>query len=126
MLQHWKIKYVLYSTVLSLLVFFAVACSAASVPNTGGEVTPDDLPPQAVTEAVNQLSQELNVSIEQIKVVEFEQVDWPDACLGLAQEDQVCAQVVTPGFRAVLEVDGQQYEFRSNQDGTLVIPVPGE
>ncbi|MGW8249132.1 MAG: hypothetical protein ACWGO1_00690, partial [Anaerolineales bacterium] len=102
MLQHWKIKYVLYSTVLSLLVFFAVACSAASVPNTGGEVTPEDLPPQAVMEAVNQLSQELNVSIEQIKVVEFEQVDWPDACLGLAQEDQVCAQVVTPGFRSVL------------------------
>lgn len=105
----------------AFVTLVAVACSSTDIPNPSGEATP---PPQAVLEVMNQLSQELNVSVDQIEVVEFEQVDWPDACLGIPQENQMCAQVVTPGFRVVLEVDGQQYEFRSNQDGTLVLQAP--
>lgn len=110
-----------------LFIFLTLsACSPAGVPEVDVEQTPGELPPRAVLEAISQLSQELNVSVDEIEVLDFEQVDWPDACLGIPQEDQVCAQVITPGFRVVLEVNGQQYEFRSNQDGTLVMQVPGE
>jgi hypothetical protein len=107
-----------------ILVLVLAACSPASIPDTGGESTPDNLPPLVVMEAITQLSQELNVSMEVVEVIELEQVDWPDACLGIPMEGQACAQVITPGFRVVLDVNGQQYEFRSNQDGTLLMQVP--
>jgi hypothetical protein len=110
-----------------LFIFLTMAaCSPTGVPEVDVEQTPGELPPQAVLEAISQVSQELNVSVDEIEVLDFEEVDWPDACLGIPQEDQVCAQVITPGFRVVLEANGQQYEFRSNQDGTLVVQVPGE
>jgi hypothetical protein len=110
----------LVSAVLSVLA----ACSPAGLPDTGGVGTPQDLPPQAVLEAVDRLSQELGVTVEEIEIVEFEQVEWPDACLGVPQEGQACAQVITPGFRVVLEANGQQYEFRSDQEGVIIVQGP--
>lgn len=103
------------------LVFGLAACTPANMPETGVEGIPADLPPQAVLEAANQLSEELGVSIEEIEIVEFEQVEWPDACVGILQEGQACAQVITPGFRVVLEVNDQEYEFRSDEAGTLIV-----
>jgi hypothetical protein len=100
------------------------ACNPADLPDTGGVDIPDDLPPQVVQEAIDRLSQELGVTVEEIEIVEFEQVEWPDACLGVPQEGQACAQVITPGFRVVLEVNGQQYEFHSDQEGAHILRVP--
>lgn len=108
----------------ALLVIVFVACNPASIPDTGSETTPDGFPPLVVSEAITQLSQELNITTEEIDISELSQVDWPDACLGIPLEGQACAQVITPGFRVLLEVDGQQYEFRSNQDGTLLLKTP--
>ena len=107
--------------VFLIIGFGLAACSPANVPATGGEGTPSEVPPQAVLEAVTWLSQELGVSVENIEIVEFEPVEWPDACLGVPQEGQACAQVITPGFRVSLEVNGQQYELRSDQEGKLII-----
>ncbi len=109
-----------------ILVLGLAACSPANIPETGVEGIPNDLPPQAVLEAANQLSEELGVTVEEIEIVEFEQVEWPDACLGIPQEGQACAQVITPGFRVELEVNGQQYEFRSDETGTLIVQTPDE
>ena len=115
----------LFLAALSLVLVLA-ACSPANMPETGVEGIPSDLPPQAVLAAANQLSEELGVSVEEIEIVEFEQVEWPDACLGIPQEGQACAQVITPGFRVELEVNGQQYEFRSDEAGTLIVQTPEE
>ena len=113
--------------VLAILIigFGLAACSPANIPATGGEGT-NEVPPPAVLEAAAWLSQELGISVEDIEIVEFEQVEWPDACLGVPQEGQACAQVITPGFRVSLEVNGQQYELRSDQEGKLIIQTPQE
>ncbi|MHB1294111.1 MAG: hypothetical protein ACYC4R_03840 [Anaerolineae bacterium] len=50
---------------------------------------------------------------------------WPDGCLGFSQPDQVCTQVITPGFRVVLQSDGRLYQYHTNEDGSVVMPVPG-
>jgi hypothetical protein len=90
---------------------------ATGVSAVGG---PPAVEPEAVLAAVNNLAQSVGVDVNQIKVVNFEQVEWPDACLGLPQPDEVCAQVVTPGFLVVLEVNGAQYEVRTDQTGAIV------
>ena len=107
------------------LSFILAACSPgsqpASIPQTGGTAVPD-----AINAAVNQLSQELNVNVGDVRVVSFKQTDWQDACLGLGQPNESCAQVVVPGYQVVLEVNGQQYEFRTDQTGDVVRKVPAQ
>jgi hypothetical protein len=108
-----------------LLVLLTLgACSPGTVPVTGGDGTLASPPPQAVLAAVDQLSQTAGVSVEEIEILDFQDVEWPDACLGVPQEGQACALVITPGFRVVLEANGEQFELHTNQDGTVIVQVP--
>lgn len=66
------------------------------------------------------LAQQLQLNLEQIEVISVQDVEWPDACLGVYTADMMCAQVITPGFRVVLAVDGAQYEYHTNIDGSFV------
>ncbi len=87
------------------------------VPAAGGQA---ELP-SAATAARFALSRQLGVSILKVVVVSVEEVEWPDSCLGVAQPDVVCAQVITPGYRVILENRGQVYEFHTNADGSQVV-----
>ena len=62
----------------------------------------------------------LGVDRSQIVLDRVEIRDWPDDCLGAAEPGEACAQVITPGYEVTLVADGNRYDFRSNQDGTLV------
>ncbi|MBI5284919.1 MAG: hypothetical protein HY874_07465 [Chloroflexi bacterium] len=54
-----------------------------------------------------------------------EQVDWPDACLGVAEPNQVCAQVITPGYRVVVERSGGRIEYHTSRvGGARPAPAP--
>jgi hypothetical protein len=66
------------------------------------------------------LAQRLSISAAQINVVESEQVEWSDSSLGCPQPDMFYMQVITPGYRIVLEANGQQYEYHSNRDASFV------
>lgn len=81
---------------------------------------PEQEYPAAVLAALQSLNNSLRVGIEQIEVVSFEEVEWPDACLGLAGPDELCAQVITPGWRVLLSIEGQEYEFHTDQRGSHV------
>jgi len=70
---------------------------------------------------VKQLAKALGKAETDIKVVSSTPIEWPDACLGMAQPDVVCAQVITPGFIFVLAADALQYEYHTNADGSQVV-----
>jgi hypothetical protein len=105
---------------MTLLVLFVSACSSATPSVDLPELPDTNLPPEAALEAQAFLSEALNVAQESIEFVDVEQVDWPDACLGLPEADEACAQVITPGWRVVVSVEGQQYELRTNEDGSII------
>jgi hypothetical protein len=71
------------------------------------------------------LASKLGVALDQIVIQTMEAVTWPDACLGAAEAGEMCAQVLTPGYRGILTVDGMQYEFRLDQNGENVRLIPG-
>lgn len=58
-----------------------------------------------------------------VQLVQALPVVWLDSCLGAASSGTACAEVLTPGFRILLEAQGMRYEFHSNQDGTQVVQV---
>lgn len=68
-----------------------------------------------VARARSDLAERLGIYTDAIETISVEAVDWPDACLGISTKGIFCAQVVTPGYRILLEFDGQRYEYRSDR-----------
>jgi hypothetical protein len=81
--------------------------------------------PEAAVNAAADLVQRLKIDVETIKLISVEQVDWSDACLGIQQPDVMCAQVITSGYKVILEANGQQYEYHTNESGSAVRLVGG-
>jgi len=63
---------------------------------------------------------QLQQSPSGVSLVSAEPVEWPDACLGVSTPGTVCAQVITPGYRVIVSAGGAQYEFHTNQSGSVV------
>jgi hypothetical protein len=85
---------------------------------------PVDLPP-AQRAALTALSEQLNLSVNQLTMVSTEAVTWPDGCLGIVRMGVMCTQAEVPGFKIVLEASGKNYEFHTNQDGSVVMLAEG-
>lgn len=72
---------------------------------------------------IRQLAGNLGLDEGSISVVSNEAVEFPDSCLGVAMQDVMCAQMVTPGRIVVLEADGVQYEYHVSDDGRRIQPA---
>lgn len=70
-----------------------------------------------------QLAQNLGLDESDVSVVSNSEVEFGDACLGVAMPDVMCAQVVTPGRIIVLEANGTQYEYHVSADDTVIQPA---
>jgi hypothetical protein len=116
------------TSILALLLLLA-ACSpqaaATQPPVDVGEVAtqPSGSDTAAQDAAVSTLAKNLGLDAGEIKVISSKAVEWPDACLGITQEGVACAQVVTPGYKIILEANGKQVEYHTNQDGTVAVPA---
>ena len=114
---------------LSLMVLLITACSPQAqatglppdVEEAVTQISTDLTPAQRI--AISTLAQNLGITPGQIKLVSTEAVDWPDSCLGIVTEGISCAQAITSGFRVILEANGKQMEFRTNQDATVIRPA---
>ena len=63
------------------------------------------------------LAGQLGIAAEAITVRSVEAVEWPDASLGCPKPGMMYAQVITPGYRIVLEANGQSYEYHAGRSG---------
>jgi hypothetical protein len=63
------------------------------------------------------LAAEVGAPATEILVEEITPTEWNDACLGLPQPGEICAQVITPGYRIVLSHLTETYEFHTDQTG---------
>ncbi len=86
------------------------------------EATTSDVLPVPVMDA---LARPLAASPDALEILWFQKVEWLNACLGPPVQDDACAPVLTPGFGGMLEANGQQYEFRSDETGQVVQLIPG-
>jgi len=63
----------------------------------------------AIRMARETLARELGVRPRAIAVLDVEPVEWPDAALGCPEKGVQYTQVITPGYRMVLELGGKRY-----------------
>lgn len=103
-----------FSVAIATLLLVLAACGPEPTP------TPPPDPPYAVTAAELHLSKDLGIPVDEIDYVSFSREEWSDTCLGLAEPGEMCAQVITPGWRVVLMAEGQQYVYRTDASGEVI------
>jgi hypothetical protein len=76
-------------------------------------------PCRVVNMAKADLAKRLGGTEDQLGISQtVEQVEWPDACLGASSTDQMCAQVITPGYKVTFEVSkqgGKKYLYHTDK-----------
>ena len=81
---------------------------------------PTDAPPEVEQAAMMALSDETGIAMEDMEIVDAEWTEWPDACLGLGEPDEVCAEVITPGWELTILAQGEEYIVRTDDVGAEV------
>jgi hypothetical protein len=77
-----------------------------------------------ITAAKSALAKQLQISVDSIQLVDIQQVQWPDGCLGVQQPGIMCAMHVVDGYKVMLSANDQTHEVRSNLDGSQIVVVP--
>ncbi|MGE5222873.1 MAG: DUF333 domain-containing protein [Omnitrophica WOR_2 bacterium] len=78
------------------------------------QATLDETQNKAIEIVRNQLASQLKVEGSSLDMISIEAIDWPDACLGLPQEGEMCAQVITPGFLITFASGDKNYAFHTD------------
>jgi hypothetical protein len=113
-----------------ILVCAGLLLAACTTNNTNASPTQENpalenvLPPDVALNVQNQISETLSTPVENIQITQVEKMDWPNACLGLPKADEVCAEVVTPGWLLTFNINGQVYRYRVDQTGTAIRQEP--
>ncbi len=76
--------------------------------------------PQAVINAIAYLAKQLNLTPDQISLISFSAVDWPDSCLGVSTQGTFCLMVITPGYKVFLQAENKPYELHTNATGLII------
>lgn len=84
----------------------------AALPSTGFEAIADA--------AVQFAAAEMNADPASIRVISVDEVEWRNSCLGVDKPGEMCLDVITPGFRVLLDVDGQVVAVHTNQAATAM------
>jgi len=74
-----------------------------------------------LSQVKNDLNQITGVSLEKIRILEVEAVEWPDSSLGCGEPGTVYLPVITPGFRILLEADGRIYYYHTNISNQIIL-----
>jgi hypothetical protein len=80
----------------------------------------------ALTRARGDLAKRLGVEQPEILEGHVEPAEFPDASLGAPIEDEMSAQVITPGWRILLEAQNQSYEYRATERQLRLVNFKGE
>lgn len=104
-----------YLVVCLALLALLAACTPMIRPADGQAAAEDNM---AVANVRQVLTQQLQADATAVDVVAAVKEEWSDACLGAGRANESCAQVQTPGYRITLAVDGQEYRYHTNEDGS--------
>ncbi|MDX1612817.1 MAG: hypothetical protein R3300_00830 [Candidatus Promineifilaceae bacterium] len=104
---------------VGLLIGVAACGSAETEP---GPLPVTDVAEQVAADALPAarlaLADYLGVEADALELEQIEDAEWPNACLGLAEPGEMCAEVLTPGYRILFTYAGETYVVRTNVSGS--------
>jgi hypothetical protein len=81
---------------------------------------------ETVDRARRDLAQRLGVSEAEVVTLSVKPADFPDAALGAPVEDEMSAQVISPGLRIKLKAINGTFEYRANERQLRLVNFNGE
>ena len=78
-----------------------------------------EAPPGVVAAAMAVVAEATGADMSTATIVEAEAVEWSDGALGCPEPDLMYIQVITPGYRIVIDVGGEEYDVRTIDDGSV-------
>jgi hypothetical protein len=108
---------------LTLPVNGQEASSEQTSPAETVEITPiaSDLPETVKRSVLQDIQTRWDIEATQIEIISAEPQLWSDGCLGLAPPGEFCQEVFVVGWQVTVGRDRQQWVYRSNHSGSLVL-----
>lgn len=91
-----------------------------SIRNIKPSPSPEPVWTSAQKAATQKIAQDLSLDASTLSMVSVTVAEWKDSCLGVQLPDQVCSEVVVPGYSFVFEAANRRFEAHTDNDGTLV------
>jgi hypothetical protein len=102
--------------------------SAGPVPTVAPGIS-EGVPPAVVRAAVSDAAARAGVDPAAVTVVAAEAVTFPNGGLGCPEPGMMYTDVLTPGYRVVVEAGGRRYDYRASTRGGAIRwcenPPPG-
>lgn len=111
---------------LTVVVVAAAGCagpgsSGVSVPPATEGAAPSlpagEVPAAVLERIVADAASGAGVDPSTVEVISAEAVTWSDGSLGCPLPDQMYTQALVPGYRVVLDVDGEEMSFHAAEGG---------
>ncbi|NTU82248.1 MAG: hypothetical protein HGA45_23195 [Chloroflexales bacterium] len=107
----------------------ATGAAPAPRPTTAQGAPPEgssagQAPPELLAELVADLAARTGAPADAIVEVASEAVEWPDSSLGCPQPGQSYLQVITPGYRVLLQSGDTVYDYRAAERGFFFLCAP--
>lgn len=78
------------------------------------------LPTSVGNSVLQSASQQLQLPVSELRIVEAQSQTWLDECLGLTQSNATCPQELTSGWQIAVASRRRRWLFRTNASGSTV------
>ena len=92
----------------------------AAQPTLPPAAPPSDAVPPFIPAVRKAAAAAFNASEGEVNIIKLEPVEWPNGCLGAAKPGEICAMVITPGYRVQVEIKGKTYILHCDSSGASV------
>ncbi|MBV6626491.1 MAG: hypothetical protein KI793_26730 [Rivularia sp. (in: Bacteria)] len=89
---------------------------ATSIPNSTNNKLPVTVKSAVLSDAAKRVSK----PVAALRITQAEEQSWGDSCLGLAQTGKVCAQVIVPGWKVVVNDGLRDLVYRTDNKGKQI------
>lgn len=77
--------------------------------------------PEGVRAALVQIAEQQKTVLANVILISYDEVQWNNSCLGVELPDMMCLQVITPGYRIIVQVNGKPLEYHTDLSGKRVV-----
>ncbi|MGF1587991.1 MAG: hypothetical protein ACFCU7_01870 [Pleurocapsa sp.] len=78
------------------------------------------LPTEVKSAVLNDAVKRTSKTVADFKIIEAQSQEWSDGCLGLGTAEELCTQVITPGYQVVVTDGLRNWAYRTDQTGNTV------
>lgn len=88
-----------------------------AVPSDDEEPMTGEVPEDLLADILAEAASQAGVDPSAVEVIVAEEVTWSDGSLGCPEEGMSYTQALVPGYRVVVDVDGEELNFHASQRG---------